>query len=132
MDSVAGRDALSSLPSAVKPKEVVGVPRVIKGMGESSEAEAAMRQPGGIWRGLPWYTKFHTPVPPCDAGAVKVVLPSPSTRRGAVVGRLAKSIVIGSCLKFSSAVASVSALILTAEARRSRIRAATSAVKRPA
>ncbi len=39
---------------------------------------------------------------------------------------------IGDCRKFSSSVGSMSALILMAEARRSRIRAATSAVKRPA
>lgn len=71
-------------------------------------------------------------MPPGDPGAVKVVLPSPSTCSGAVEARLAKLITTGGCLKFSRLVLSVSALSLIAEARRSRIRAATSAVKRPA
>ena len=45
---------LSSRPSAVKLKDVVGVPSGIKGIGESSEAEAAISQSLGIWSCFPW------------------------------------------------------------------------------
>lgn len=47
LDLAGGSDEASSLPSAVKLSVVVGVPRGIKGIGESCEAEAAMRHPEG-------------------------------------------------------------------------------------
>ena len=47
LDVAAGSDEGSSLPSAVKLSVVVGVPSGIKGIGESCEAEAAMRHPEG-------------------------------------------------------------------------------------
>lgn len=56
----------------------------------------------------------------------------PSTTSGAVVARFVKSIPIGGCLKFSRKVGSVRALMRTADARRSRSLAATSAWNRPA
>ena len=71
-------------------------------------------------------------MPPGFPGGAKVVRSGPSTMRGAVVARFAKSIPIGGCLKFSRRVGSVRAFMRTADARRSRIRAATSAWNRPA
>lgn len=50
----AGRAEVSSFPSAMKPKVIVGMPSGIKGIGASCDAEAAILQPAGDWREVPW------------------------------------------------------------------------------
>ena len=47
-EDAGGSESALSCPSASKLKDVVGTPSGIRGNGESSEEELAMRHPAGI------------------------------------------------------------------------------------